>query len=254
MSNPWTKRTGIGVAPAVIVRRTSGLGGAAAARGDVVIIDVFRAMTSAAVLLDRGVARLCWTPDVAEALRWRAEGRVDLCAGEVDGRPPPGFDHGNSPAELLRAPVAGRRVVLSTRAGTAGLALAAPSARRLWGAGFVTLEATAQCLRAAMPDEVTIVAMGWAGERRTDEDELCADALAERLEGRPVDLADVLRRVRASPEAQKFGDPAQPWFAAEDLEIALDANRYAFAIAVERGPDGVLAARALRPPPEDFGA
>lgn len=238
----------------MIVRRTSGLAGASAARGDVVIIDVFRAMTSAAVLLDRGVARLCWTPDVSEALRWRSEGRVDLCAGEVDGRPPPGFDHGNSPAELLRAPVEGRRVVLSTRAGAAGLALASSSARRLWGAGFVTLEATARCLRAATPDEVTIVAMGWAGQRRTDEDELCAAALADRLEGRPVDLAEVLRRVRASPEARKFGDPTQPWFAAEDLELALDANRLAFAIAVERGPDGILTARAVRPPPENDGA
>ncbi len=235
----------------MIVRLASGLAGATGVRGDVVIIDVFRAMTSAAVLLDRGVERLCWTVDVAEALRWRAEGRVDLCAGEVDGWPPLGFDHGNSPAELLRAPVAGRRVVLSTRAGTAGLALAAPSARRLWGAGFVTLEATARCLRAATPDEVTIVAMGWAGVRRTDEDELCAAALADRLQGRPVDLAQVVGRVRASPEARKFGDPAKPWFAAEDLEVALDANRYAFAIAVRRGPDGVLTALAVRPSPED---
>ncbi|MCX7818278.1 MAG: 2-phosphosulfolactate phosphatase [Kiritimatiellae bacterium] len=230
---------------AVIVRLARGLEGAAAARGDVVIVDVFRAMTSAAVLLARGVAELLWTPDVAEALRWRATGRVDVCAGEVEGRPPPGFDHGNSPAELLRAPVVGRRVVLSTRAGAAGLAAAAPSARRLWGAALVTLEATACALRAMAPEMVTIVAMGWAGRERTAEDELCARALAARLEGRRVDGRQLVRRLRASPEARKFGDPARPWFAAEDLEIALDLDRYEFAIAVARGDDGVLRSRAV---------
>jgi len=245
-SKPWTEYAGRRIA--VITQVVHGLEGAARARGDVVIVDVFRAMTSAAVLLDRGVAPLCWTPDVDEALRWRAEGRVDLCAGEVDGQRPPGFDYGNSPAELVRAPVRGRRVVLSTRAGATGLAAAAPSAQRLWGGALVTLEATARCLRSCGAAEVTIVAMGWAGRRRTDEDELCAQALVDRLHGRPVDGVDMVRRIRASPEARKFGDPLQPWFAAEDREIALDVDRFSFAMAIERAADGRLTTRAVRPP------
>ena len=157
-------------------------------------------------------------------------------------------DYGNSPAELVRAPVRGRRVVLSTRAGATGLAAAAPSAQRLWGGALVTLEATARCLRSCGAAEVTIVAMGWAGRRRTDEDELCAQALVDRLHGRPVDGVDMVRRIRASPEARKFGDPLQPWFAAEDREIALDVDRFSFAMAIERAADGRLTTRAVRPP------
>jgi len=228
------------------VRKVSLLDGARSARGATVVIDVYRAMTSAAVILAGGARELLFVTDVAAALALRARGRADLCAGEIDGKRPDGFDFGNSPRELAAADLRGRRIVLSTRAGTAGLEAAAGASRRFCGA-FVILTATVGALRGSGADEVTLAAMGWSGARGTAEDETCADLLAALLAGTPADTDAALARVRADPESAKFGDPARPWFHAGDLDIALDVDRYAFAIEAVATGEGLLAARAVAP-------
>lgn len=207
--------------------------GARRAEGVAVIVDVYRAMTSAAVILAGGARHLWMVAGIDEALELRAAGTAELCAGEVDGIRPPDFDFGNSPWELSRADLAGRNVVLSTRAGTTGIA-AATRARRWFAGALVNVSATAAVLRAAAPDRVTIVAMGWKAGTRTDEDELTAALLRDRLEGRPADAAAVRAAILSSPESQKFGDPARPWFHREDRDMALDIDRHAFAIEVVR--------------------
>jgi 2-phosphosulfolactate phosphatase len=228
------------------IHKVSLLDGARTARGATVIIDVYRAMTSAAVILAGGARELLFVTDVPSALALRTRGRADLCAGEIDGRRPPDFDFGNSPHELAFADLRDRRIVLSTRAGTAGLEAAAAASRRFGGA-FVTLSATVEVLRQTGAGEITLAAMGWSAARRTVEDEACADLLAARLAGTQADTAAALARVRADPESAKFGDPARPWFHAEDREIALDIDRYAFAIEAVPTADGLLAARTVEP-------
>ena len=230
----------------VVIR--SLLEGARAAEGVAVIIDVYRAMTTVAVLLAGGVRRLYLVADVEAARRQRDSGRADFCAGEVDGIPPAGFDFGNSPNEVSRADLAGRTVVLSTRAGTTGMEAAARAVRRFAGA-FVNAAATAAALRSLRPPLVTLVAMGWNAGERTDEDEECAAYLRDLLEGRAPDAVAVRRRVLAARESQKFGDPARPWFRREDRDLALDFDRYDFAVEVVP-EDGLLVARKNAPPAE----
>lgn len=229
--------------------RVSLIEGALSARGMAVIVDVYRAMTSAAVILAGRARELVFVTDVDAALRLRAAGRVDLCAGEVEGLRPPGFDFGNSPHELSGARLDGLRVVLSTRAGTAGLEAAAGASRRFAGA-FVNAGATAALLRRLAPAEVTLAAMGWSGARRTTEDETCADLLNSLLTGASPDARAAVEHVRRDPESAKFGDPARPWFHAEDREIALDVDRFDFAVEAVASPDGLLTAHAIRPDPE----
>ncbi len=209
------------------------LEGARAARGWVVIIDVYRAMTTLAVAFARGARAARIAADPAEALRLRSAGAGDLCAGEVDGRRPPGFDFGNSPSEMARADLEGRTLILSTRAGAVGLEAAVGAERLLCGA-FVTAGATARRIAAARPPLVTLVAMGWSARERTDEDELCALYLRNRIEGRAPEPAAVRALALAGRESQKFGDPARPWFPRSDLDLALELDRFDFAIEVER--------------------
>jgi len=224
------------------------LSGARRARGTAVIIDVYRAFTTAAVALARGARRLLLVPDVAEALALREQGVGDLCAGEVHGVRPEGFDFNNSPFELSRAEVAGRTVILSTRAGTVGAA-AATGAERLYAGALVTARATARAILREAPERVTLVAMGWEGRRRSDEDERCAEYLRDLLEGRAPDRERVRRAVLAAPESRKFDDPAQPHFRPEDRDIALQVDRFDFAIRIVR-ERGRLAAKAVAAPSE----
>ena len=227
------------------IRIESLLEGAHKAAGAVAVIDVFRAFTTAAVAFARGARQIIMVGTVAEALALRERGLGQVCMGEVGGRAPPGFDFGNSPFELSQAELAGKTVIQRTGAGTQGI-VAAKEAERLYAASLVTAGATARALRAGSPDRITLVAMGNNTLVRTDEDELCALHLRNLLEGRPGDTEALRRVILAGGELAHYRDPARPHLHPGDLEIALDVDRYDFAIRVSL-EEGLLAARRETP-------
>jgi 2-phosphosulfolactate phosphatase len=222
------------------IRLASLLQGAREAAGTTIIIDVFRAFTSAAVAFDRGAAQIILVAEVEEALALRRQGVGALCMGEVDGSKPAGFDFGNSPYELSQADLAGKTLIQSTRAGTVGVT-AATAAERLFLGSFVIAAATARAVLQSAPPLVTIVAMGHAARQRTDEDEQCALYLRNLLQGRRPDPEAVRQLVLAGQEAQKYDDPTQPQFHPQDRVLALSIDRYPFALQVRR-EDGLLVA------------
>jgi 2-phosphosulfolactate phosphatase len=228
------------------IRIESLLTGATHATGVVAIIDVFRAFSAAAVALDRGAARIIMVSSVEEALALRASGAGDLCMGEDDGRPPVGFDLGNSPFEASRIDCKGKTIIQRTSAGTQGIT-AAKHAHRLYASALVTATATARAMSMGDPEQITLVAMGKRAVARTDEDELCALHLRNLLQGRTGDPGAVRAMILAGGEASRFGDPARPWLHPEDLEIALDIDRYDFAISVTL-EDGRPVGRVERAP------
>jgi 2-phosphosulfolactate phosphatase len=75
--------------------------------------------------------------------------------------------------------------------------------------------------------------MGENGLKRTDEDELCAIHLRNRLEGRPGDADAIRRLILAGGEVGRFHDQARPYLHPEDVDIALDIDRYNFAVRVD---------------------
>ena len=218
--------------------------GARRATGTVVVIDVLRAFTTAAVAFQRGADRILMVADVKEALRLRDEGRADLCIGEVGGIKPEGFDYGNSPFELSRADVCGKVIAQSTRAGTTGMALAS-AADRLFACSFFNAKATAGAVARTAPDRVTLVAMGAWGTIRSDEDEQCAMYLKNLLLGRCPDQSAVRSLVLAGEESQKYRDPKQTQYHPQDLEMAVSIDSVDFAIEARRR-DGLLVATPTR--------
>jgi len=213
------------------IRLHSLLEGARSATGVVGVIDVFRAFTTAAVAFSRGAASIIMVSGVEDALSLRQQGAGQICMGEVDGRPPPEFDFGNSPYELLTADVAGKTLIQRTSAGTLGMT-AAHRAEQRYACALVTAGATVRAMRAHDPAIVTLVAMGKNARERTDEDELCASHLRNLLEGRPGDIPALQALIRAGGEVPRFYDPARPWLHREDVDIALDVDRFDFAIEV----------------------
>jgi 2-phosphosulfolactate phosphatase len=216
------------------IRLTSLLRGAQEAAGTAIIIDVFRAFTTAAVAFDRGAARIILVAEVAEALDLRRQGLGDLCMGEVDGSKPEAFDFGNSPYELSQVDLTGKTLIQSTRAGTVGVAAAAAAADTLYLGAFVTAMATVRAILASPPALVSIVAMGNRAIERSDEDEQCALYLRNLLQGRRPDPDAVKRLVLVGQEAQKYDDPTQPQFHPRDRDLALQIDRYPFALRVTR--------------------
>jgi 2-phosphosulfolactate phosphatase len=207
------------------------LEGARHATGAVAVIDVFRAFTAAAVALANGASRIVMVGSVEQAFALRADGVGQVCMGEVHGRPPDGFDFGNSPFELSTARFHGETIIQRTSAGTQGI-VAAAGAEHLYAASLVTARATARALAAANTGRITLVAMGDSGTERTDEDELCALHLRNLLQGRPGHPDAIRHLIRAGGEIARFEDPARPHLHPQDVDIALDIDRYDFAIRV----------------------
>ena len=251
------------------------LEGARRACGALLLIDVFRAFTTACVAFSRGAEKIIFVAEIEEALDLKARGIGSLCVGGVgsrwagendpgaiqfgkdvptdsrntEGRTPPryyaGFDLSNSPYEMTQADVAGATLIYRTRAGAGGV-VAATNASRLYICSLVNAGATVKAVLADAPDIVSIVAMGYAGDIRTDEDEVCALYLRNLLEGRASDHRAVRSLAAAGGAGADYPDPSKPWYDPMDAEIALRIDSHPFPIRVER-EDGLMVARAVEP-------
>ena len=226
------------------IRLGSLVGDAREAEGTVIIIDVFRAFTMAAIAFDRGADRIVLVAEVEEAMELHCRGVGDLTMGEVDGKRPDRFDYGNSPHEISQADLAGKTIVQSTRAGTVGVA-AATKAETIYLGSFVVAAATVAAVQRDNPRVVSIIAMGDRGTFRSDEDEQCALYLRNLLEGRQPDPAAVRSLVMSGGQTQKFFDSSQPQYHPEDVELALQVNRFPYAMRISR-EEGLLVARRLQ--------
>ena len=213
------------------------------AQGTVIIVDVFRAFTTAAIAFDKGADHIVLVAEVEEAMELYCRGVGDLTMGEVDGKRPPGFDYGNSPYEISQAELSGKTIVQSTRAGTVGVA-AASKAESIYLGAFVVAEATVRAIRRENPSLVCIIAMGDRGAFRSDEDEQCALYLRNLLEGRNPDAEAVRNLVMEGGQTQKFFDATQTQYHPQDVELALQLNRFPFAMRINR-EDGLLVARKV---------
>ena len=228
------------------IRLLSLLEGARRAAGTVVIIDVYRAFTTAAVALQRGAARILLVDTTASAFRLRREGRGDLCMGEVSGIKVPGFDFGNSPLELSRADVRGKTLIQSTSSGTKGV-VAAGRAEALFAAALINAEATIRVVLTRNPSLVSLVAMGTNGAHRSDEDEQCALYMRNRLRNRRPDPAAVRSLVLSAHDSAKFDDPKRPHFDPRDRDIALQIDSIPFAVRVRVEGDLLVASPETLP-------
>lgn len=213
------------------------------AEGTVIIIDVFRAFTTAAIAFDRGASRITLVAEIEEALELQQKGIGDVLMGEVDGERPEGFDYGNSPYEVSQVNFTGKSVVQSTRAGTVGVA-AAGHAESIYLGSFAVADATVKAILRDQPSVVSIIGMGNQGRSRADEDEHCALYLRNLLEGRNPDQDAVRALVMAGGDTQKFFDESKPQYHPKDVELALQISKYHFAMKVTR-EDGLLVARKL---------
>lgn len=220
------------------VRIARYLDGARSATGHAVIVDVYRAFTTAAFCVAAGATELILVGDHEQALALKRDDPSLFLTGEIGGRPIPGFDAGNSPSQILPLDLGGRRVVQRTSSGTQGV-VAATNAREILLGSFVIAEATVRYL-SSRAHEVTVVSMGERGAHEASEDDACAGYIAARLVGERPDASSVVAALWAD-ERPEWPD----WFPRHDAELACEVDRFDFALPVRR-ENGLLVARPFR--------
>lgn len=216
----------------MIVRRLHGLDTAAAATGAAVIVDVFRAFTTAAFAIAAGAREVVLVGDHEQALALKAADPSLFLTGEIGGRPIPGFDLGNSPSLILGLDLGGRRVVQRTSSGTQAVVAAAAASEIVLGS-LVIAGATVRYLQDR--ELVSLVATD-PGRADAREDEICAAYLEALL----------LHRAAPPPDITLIDRPGgwPDWFPRRDAELACELDRFAFALPVSREA-GLLVARAV---------
>jgi 2-phosphosulfolactate phosphatase len=216
------------------ILRLSLVEGSKEARGLTVVIDVFRAFSTAAYVMANGAERIHPVGSLEEAFRLRELHPDWLLMGERGGRKVPGFDYGNSPYEVSGVDFTGRMVVQTTSAGTQGIVNAVGAEEILLGS-FVMADAIIEYITRKNPEIVSLVAMGWGGRVKSPEDESLAEYIEKRLSGLEPDFASMKQRIREHPQGAKFFDPEQPEFVEGDFHCAMDLNRFSFCLRLVRG-------------------
>lgn len=211
------------------IRRLSLLQGAKQATGLAVIIDVFRAFTTAAYAVANGAERIYPVATVEEAFELKRLHNNWVLMGERNGKQVPGFDYGNSPYDIKDLDFTGYSLIQTTSAGTRGL-FNAYSADEILPGSFVIADAIVDYIEKKEPKILSLVAMGWGGVVKTQEDELLAEYIESKLVGKELDFKAMKTEVRAHPEGAKFFNSSQKTFKEGDFHCAMDLNRFNFCL------------------------
>lgn len=205
--------------------------GAKAARGVTVIIDVFRAFSLEAYMLDSGVEYIYPVGEVKEAYEMKNEHPEWILAGERGGAILEGFDTGNAPSQLHKLSLAGKTVIHTTSAGTQGVANA-KQADEIIGAGLVNARATAEYIRNSGAEKVSLVCMGLEAKEPTEEDTLCARYIKAILDGNESDInmAAEIESLKVTSGAKFFDVNQSHIFPTEDFYMCVDVDKFNFAI------------------------
>jgi 2-phosphosulfolactate phosphatase len=212
------------------------LEGAKDARGLTVIIDVFRAFSTACYAFDCGVNRIFPIGEIGLAYQLKEQNPDFVLIGERNEQKPTGFDFGNSPSQLLNETLKGKTVVHTTSSGTQGIANAKNAGEIITGS-FVNAGAIVKYIQQKQPEIVSLVCMGYACEYPTDEDTFCAQFIKNELEGVANNFDEMVEIIRKGSGARFFGSEKQSWSPKADFDLCLNLNRFGFVLKVEKEGD-----------------
>ena len=214
--------------------------GAKQADGLTVVIDVFRAFSLECWLYAMGAKEIRPVGAVDAALAWREKDPGCVLIGERGGRKLDGFDFGNSPSTVDPDVIRGKRIIHTTSAGTQGVTGAVHAEEILTGS-FLNAKAVVAFIRQRNPEKVSLVCMGKAGLKPTEEDELCGLYLKSLLTGEAMpDIDERLQALRTGGGRHFFDPDNQAVFPEKDFWMCIDRDRFDFVIRIGQDADGLI--------------
>ena len=212
--------------------------GARQATGLAVIIDVFRAFTVEAYLVNNGVQKLIPVGDKQIAYDYKEKNKDCILIGERRGIMLDGFDYGNSPSQIEKINFTGKTVVHTTSSGTQGIANA-QNANEILTGSLVNAKAIAEYIKMQNPENVSLVCMGNGGKSEAREDTLCAEYIKSLLEGKNPNLDKEIEDLK-NIAAKRFFDPnLQEIFPKRDFYLSTELNKFNFTLKVEKDNTGM---------------
>lgn len=212
--------------------------GAKQSTGLAVIIDVFRAFTVEAYLVNNGVEKLIPVGDKQIAYDYKEKYKDCILIGERRGIMLEGFDYGNSPTQIEKIDFSGKTVVHTTSSGTQGIANV-KNAKEILTGSLVNAKAIAEYIKMQNPEDVSLVCMGNGGESEAREDTLCAEYIKSLLEGKDLNLNYEIENLKNIAGKRFFDPKLQDIFPERDFYLAIELNKFNFVLKIEKDDEGM---------------
>lgn len=215
------------------------------AKGLTVVIDVFRAFSTACYVFDNKAKTIIPVGNIAIAYKLKKENPDFILMGERNGVSQPGFDFGNSPFRIKDIDFSGKTVIHTTTAGTQGLVNAKQSEQIITGS-FVNANAIVRYIKKLNPPFVSIVCTGTPDEYTMNEDALCAEYLKNALTDKPNNFEKIKADLHSPEFSSWFFDPKIITHPIEDFDLCLDLDRFDFVLKAEPYRNGLLCLKMIR--------
>jgi len=212
------------------------IAGVKKATGLTVVIDVFRAFSTACYVFANGAEKIIPVGDIEIAYKLKRENPNFVLMGERNGFIQPGFDFGNSPFQIRDIPFKGKTVVHTTTAGTQGIANAVRAHQILTGS-FVNAGAITRYIQRQNPKQISLVCTGTANEHVLDEDAVCAEWIKNSLLNKPNDFKKVVEHLKSAGFANHFFNPNIKSHPIEDFDLCMSLDKFDFVLLTEQYKD-----------------
>ncbi len=198
--------------------------------GSIIVIDVFRAFSTALYVMANGAEQMMSVSSLDRAYELSKEFPDAILMGERDGYIQPGFSYGNSPKAIEQIDFTAKHVIHTSSSGTQGLVLASQYSQDVLTGSFVNAKAVCRYIQNQSPDEVHIVAMGLGGIQRAEEDWVCAHYIHDMLTKQEVCFDTYFQRVKQAYRSLENEYVKSGRWMPGDMELCLKANHFSFVL------------------------
>lgn len=201
------------------------------AKGMVVVIDVLRAFSTTCYCFQNNAEKIFAAETIEQALLLKKQYPKSILIGERKGLPIEGFDYTNSPAQIKDIDFTGKSIILTTTAGTKGIALSTNSEETITGA-FINSNAIISYIKQKNPSIVSFVCTD--DSYYDNEDYLCASYLKSLLEDKPRSFAAIKTYLTQHPCTDGFIRKPYTKYSIEDFSLCMEADKFNFVIKANR--------------------
>lgn len=202
--------------------------------GIIVVIDVFRAFTTAIYAFSKGASSILSVSDLDKAYSLKKENATRILMGERGGLKQKFFEYGNSPAEIVKAELFNKVLIHTSSAGTQGLVKASSGNAEVITGSLVNAFSVARYIKQKGYQDVLIVAMGHAGIKRAPEDFVCAQYIEDLLLNRATCASHYNFKVRYYTQKDETENVKKGLWMPGDMDKCLSINHFSFILRVKQ--------------------
>ncbi|MBN9342921.1 MAG: hypothetical protein BGO76_07055 [Caedibacter sp. 38-128] len=200
-----------------------------------VIIDVFRAFTTACYVLERHPASYFYSYSCKAVEKLTLQTVNPFLIGKPEKGSQLKYHIPNSPTHVAKKEIKNRNIIHRSESGARGI-LSSQKVDLILAAGFVNARATVDYIKTFKNSIVTILPMGHEATSPSLEDEICAQYLLALMNSKCFDTSIYVLELASGPGKYFFSDD-QDQYPKEDFAMCLELNKFNFAIQAQLHSD-----------------